>query len=133
MKVNFRNLLPVHTLSMDSGDLFQKYLEVCNRALEANRGRFPFKQILGAAKKQAAPRNVEVCIIDDHPEAAYVIHMDQDRIAGKLHEACVNCKCDGRWRVRRSYLEEVIKNPQTYIDNPAKIDWEWMYDSEQQG
>jgi hypothetical protein len=111
-------------------DLFSRYLEVCNRAIAANGDRFPFKQILGAAQKSQTSKNVEVCIIDDHPEASFVIHLDDGKVSAQSHSACKNCNCKGQWRVARSYLEDVIQNPDEYIRNPAKIDWEWMYGSQ---
>lgn len=122
---------------MDNGDLFHKYLDICNKALDANRERFPFKQILGAARDQAtAARKVEVCIVDDRPRASFVIGIEKDKITGEpkgsCEEACQNCRCNRQWHVARSYLEAVVKNPQTYIDNPARIDWEWLYNTEVQ-
>ncbi|GEM_PF-917338 len=110
-------------------DLFKRYVDICNRAMEANKDRFPFKQILGAAQNQASPaKNIEVCIIDDRPDAAYVLHFDHDKMSGAAHDSCPNCQCDKQWRITRSYLEDVIKNPDEYIDNPAKINWDWMMD-----
>lgn len=116
---------------MDTGDLFQKYLEICNKALEENKDRFPFKQILGAVgMSDTPPQNIEVSIIDDSREDIYVIYFDKRKIIGELHGNFCNCQCNGRWRVVRSYLENVIKNPEEYIRNPAKIDWDWVYNTE---
>ena len=33
---------------------------------------------------------------------------------------------DTEWKVSRDYLESVVDNPQEYIDNPAKLDLEWL-------
>jgi hypothetical protein len=113
---------------MDNHDLFQQYIEICNAALRANKDRFPFKQILTAAQNQQnRPKNIEVAIVQDKPKAAYVIQMEADKISGKPHAACSDCTCEGQWRVTRTYLEDVIKNPEAYISNPAKIDWAWLY------
>ncbi len=122
---------------MDNSDLFQKYLEVCNEALDANRERFPFKQILGAAREHATTASkVEVCIVENLPRASFVIGIEKDKITGEpkesCEEVCEGCRCNKQWHVARSYLEAVVKNPQAYIDNPARIDWEWLYNTETQ-
>lgn len=109
-------------------NLFSRYLEICNQAMEANKDRFPFKQILAAAQSEQSSKNIEVCIINDNPEGTYVIQLGDNKIIGESHESCDDCECDGQWRVTRSYLEDVVQNPEKYIQNPAKIDWDWMYD-----
>ena len=91
--------------------LFERYLEICNQAIDANKDRFPFKQILSAASAADENKNVEVCIIDDHPEDAFVIQMGEEGIIGQPHGDCADCECDSRWKVTRSYLEHVIDNP----------------------
>ncbi len=114
---------------MNKFELFQRYLEICNHALEVNKNRFPFKQILEAAQKadNSAPRLVEVSIIEDHPVEKFAILLDKNtRVVGKKHENCDNCQCQGEWRITQSYLEDVVNNPDAYISNPAKIDWEWI-------
>lgn len=111
--------------------LFKSYLQVCNDALETNGNRFPFKQILGAAEAKRH-REVEVCIVDDQPDVSYVIHLEHQKILGESM-SCPSASCDctkPKWNVTRSYLEDVINNPDEYIQNPAKIDWEWMFDQE---
>lgn len=112
-------------------DLFQKYLDVCNRALKANKDRFPFKQILQAVQTEEEARTVEVSIVDDRPSSDFMIQLKSDKIQAERHNTCGNCQCDGKWNVRKSYLEDVVRNPQKYIDNPARIDWDWMYRSDQ--
>lgn len=111
---------------MDKYILFQRYLDVCNQALDANKDRFPFKQILVPAHPINRPRMVEVSIIDDRPDDKFTIVMEGNKMTGKRHDECVNCQCDGKWRIPKSYMEEVINHPEEYIKNPAKIDWEWM-------
>jgi hypothetical protein len=32
------------------------------------------------------------------------------------------------WKVNVSYLQQVVDNPQEYIDNPAKLDFDWLRD-----
>lgn len=108
-------------------DLFSQYLDVCNQALQANKNRFPFKQILKVAQESQNQKTIAVHIIDDQPSIQYAIQLKDNKIDGNPHD-CKHCQCDGKWRVTKSYLQNVINNPQRYIDNPAKINWEWIYD-----
>ena len=109
-------------------DLFQRYMAICNMALKQNENRFPFKQILGAAKNVTPKSGVEVLIIDDRPSDGNLVHLNESGKFQSLDESCKNCDCVGQWRVTRSYLEDVVNDPEKYISNPAKIDWEWMFE-----
>jgi hypothetical protein len=113
--------------NLSNKDLFKKYIEVCNAALAANKNRFPFKQILDAAQKEYNDKKIEVMIVDDHPRPSYIMEMSGHNITSRPHDACQNCNCDGQWSVTRSYLENVLKNPDSYIKNPAKLNWEWLH------
>ena len=44
--------------------LFKEYVQVCNTALNLNKDRFPFKQILGAAQEAEGDRIIEITIRD---------------------------------------------------------------------
>lgn len=111
---------------MDNYQLFQRYLEVCNQALEMNKDKFPFKQILLPLKSANPAKAVEVSIIDDHPVDRYTLTVNGEKLVGEIAKPCANCGCGGAWRIQKSYLEDVIAHPEDYINNPAKIDWEWL-------
>lgn len=109
-------------------DLFAQYLEVCNQALQASKHKFPFQQILGAAQQMNSSRKTEVFVIEDRPQSTYVLLVNNEGIVAKAAASSEKCDCLGEWRVTRSYLEDVIQNPQKYIENPAKINWDWLLD-----
>ena len=113
--------------SQKTGDLFSHYVGVCNAALAANKDCFPFKQILEAVGEKQKRRNIEVCILGDSKKASFVIYFEDYKINGQRRERCTDCQCDGIWFVDQSYLEDVTLHPSEYIQNPAKINWEWMY------
>lgn len=115
----------IHQLQLDYTLLIQSYLDVCNKSLSRNKTRFPFKQIFEAAIKYDHGRKIEVQI-GEHPDT-YVLEFEDDSLTVKPHSKCKNCNCDGHWRVDDNYLIDVVGNPEVYIDNPAKINWEWMY------
>lgn len=103
-------------------ELFQSYLEVCNQALEANKDRFPYKQMLEASEKLLGAREITVAVYDDQPKAVYDLALSEKHLSAKPHES----ECQKAWRLNRSYLEEVVNHAEDYIKNPAKIDWAWL-------
>jgi len=103
------------------------YIRVCNEALSLNKDRFPFKQILGAARKSEKGRPVEVKVLDGGPGDVYVFKLRGDGIFFEPHESCENCDCVRTWKTDIPYLKAIAENPEIYIQNPAKINWEWMY------
>jgi hypothetical protein len=108
-------------------ELFQSYLQVCNQALDLNRERFPFKQVLGAAQKAGKERRIQVCIVEGNPAAEFVIKIEGNKLKGEQKDTCSGCGCAGQWRVSQRYMEDVVENPDLYINNPAKLDWDWLY------
>ena len=105
--------------------LFLRYLEICNKALDCNKDKFPYKQIWQAAQKVLSDKNISLAIYDDHPKATYdlSIHDNHIDVVGKnVKEE----KSDDAWHVNMSYMEKVVSNPDEYIRNPAKIDWDWL-------
>lgn len=102
-------------------DLFDRYLEVCNKAIAKHAEKIPFKQII---ESEQAQKNVGVCIVDDIAKPSITMKLDGQKClcASDVLEGA----CQTEWRVTRSYLEKVINNPEEYINNPAKIDWDWI-------
>lgn len=111
---------------MDKQDLINRYFQICNEALQANKDKAPFKHILQAAQTQNALKDVGIAVIEDHPTSQFIMHLNGDKIEVETNESCHQCQCKAQWRVPKSYLENVIRNPEEYIKNPAKIDWEWL-------
>lgn len=67
--------LSVHSLNDPSNRaLFERYISVCNEALDNNKHRFPFRQILDGLGRQALSGNsVQVLIVDDQPAEGFCI------------------------------------------------------------
>jgi len=108
-------------------------MDVCNQALHLNKDRFPFKQILGAACRAENGNMIELHIIDNqktelNQAANYTITINQKEIIAKPHSECGECECIRQWSIEKDYLQQVSDNPQKYINNPAHINWEWMFD-----
>lgn len=118
----------MNDIKSDNHDvLIQRYVDICNRALDLNKDRFPFQQILCAAREAETGRLIEVDIVDSKPKVSYVMHIEKDSIVTEPHGDCDDCNCDRLWPVTLEYLKNVVHNSDAHINNPAKIDWEWMY------
>lgn len=116
------------TTSQPETDLFTKYLEICNRALKENKDRFPFKQILGAAQSRSEKRKIKVCVIGNGANTKYLINIHDNEIHASIYNHNDEKHYSGLWNADQSYLEDVVNNPEDYIHNPAKLNWDWMYE-----
>lgn len=111
--------------------LINRYVDVCNAALWRNRDRFPFKQILGAAQKAESGRLVETVVEarGQKKQDSFVMTLDKGQIVVRPHGSCADCGCERRWIVHEDYLQDVIRHPDVYINNPARLDWDWLYEA----
>ena len=116
-----------HTL-LHYTDLVTTYVDICNQALQQNCDRFPFKQILGAARISEKDHPIEVNVTSDICKESYVFRLNGHGIEVAPHTRCEHCDCVRTWDVSKDYLEMVTQSPAAFIQNPAKINWEWMYD-----
>ena len=110
----------------DIYEVFTAALDVTNRSLEKNRDSGFFKGLVAAADKFLDGHKAGVAIYDEDPEKPFdyftIRYMNQKfeiQSRGKSEH-------DTEWKVSRDYLESVADNPQEYIDNPAKLDFEWL-------
>jgi len=106
-------------------ELFLRYIDVCNKAIEAHQGEFPYAQLWHSAEESLDGLPIVVAVYDDEPKAAYRLSVNEQHIdtIDIEPDAIDN---DDAWHVRTSYMQKVIENPEEFIENPAKIDWGWM-------
>lgn len=107
-------------------EVIERYVGVCNDALMENKDRFPFKQILGAARAHNVSCLVELIIDDTRTD--YLLNIEHDEIVVRLCDGQCGEEHNREWRVKNDYLSDVISRPVIYVNNPALIDWSWMYD-----
>jgi hypothetical protein len=106
--------------------LFTSALHVMNEALDKNRDKTPYKQIIDALDRAAEGERFGVAIYEDDPEAPFDFYTIAYR-NGQL-ELVEHGKGDTavNWKTPRSYLRELVDNRKEYIENPAKMDWDWV-------
>ncbi|MDX2027953.1 MAG: hypothetical protein SFW62_04900 [Alphaproteobacteria bacterium] len=105
--------------------VFERYLDICNQAIEKNKDKFPYMEIWKARWKNLGPDNILQCAVyDDRPKLIYTLQLTEDmkiKIIKKTHATP-----EDAWPFKYSYLKHVVDNPQDYIEHPANLDWGWL-------
>jgi hypothetical protein len=59
-------------------EVFRQYLEICNRAIEQNRNKFPYTEIWGARfKSREEAIEIQAVVFDDRPKVAYTLRLTE--------------------------------------------------------
>jgi hypothetical protein len=113
-------------------ELFASYLEIVNRAIAQNRDRIPYKQLFAGGKKLLDDHTIAVEIYHDSTTLARLtLGLEDDRLAvirGERGEQAGQGE-DGptwAWKVSQKHLENVLSDPQPYIESPIKLDMDWL-------
>jgi hypothetical protein len=107
-------------------ELFSQYLAVVNRAIGQNRDRVPYKQLFAGGKKLLGDRRIEAVVYDDSTTLArFTLGFEDDRleiVEPGHHEHAPSWE----WKVNEKHLENVVADPQPYIESPLKLDLDWL-------
>lgn len=108
--------------------LIKQYLDVVNRALQTNRDRFPWKQIVAAGEKKWHGKNIGLGINadgQDEPET-YTLEFVNGQF---VYNGPGKFDTEYTWEADRAFMQKVVGNPQEYIEHPMKINWDWVKSS----
>lgn len=106
-------------------EVFQKYLEICNRSIEQNKNKFPYTEIWGARFKTLEDEaTLHAIVYDDRPKMEFMLRLTRDMKIEILEKKPVSS--EDEWPFTYQYLKRVVDNPQEYIENPAKLEWGWL-------
>lgn len=102
--------------------LFSEALHVVNRALAAHKGSVFYQQLVGAAEKNLAGREFGVALYDERDPST---PFDQFTIRFREGSFEVVSRATQApyftWRVPRAYLERILDDPETFVENPAGL------------
>lgn len=102
--------------------IFERYLGICNQAIEKNKHKFPYMEIWKAKQKSLGADNILRCAVyDDRPKIVYALKLTED-MKIKIVEKAQNIS-DEVWTYKYSYLKHVVDNAGEYIEHPANLDW----------
>lgn len=105
--------------------LVQQYIAICNRALAANKDKFPFREIWETQWKRFGANNTLRCALyDDRPKLIYDLQL-RPNIKIVIMPTASNSSADA-WPFRISYLQEVCTHPDVYIEHPLRLNWRWL-------
>ncbi|MDX1649123.1 MAG: hypothetical protein R3263_04645 [Myxococcota bacterium] len=110
----------------DTVSLFTQYLNVVNAAVAAHKDETPYKQMIQAADKLAGDTRFGVEVYADDPGEPYesfTVRHDEGRLELVAHG---KEDVDLDWKVSRDYLQKVVDDAQTYIDEPGRLDLDWL-------
>lgn len=105
--------------------LFRQYVMICNQALQAHAHEFPYKQIWNAVERLQSSKPVDLTIYDDEPQHHYKVSLQDHHIDLVQDE---EDETHQGWKLNTSYLRRVVENPEEYINQPARLDWDWLKD-----
>src|SRR5476649_2014368 len=84
--------------------IFERYLDVCNEAIEKNKAKFPYTEIWGARWKNLGKNNIIRCAVyDDRPKMIYTLQLTEDmkiKILEKTHTGTEDI-----WPFKYTYLK----------------------------
>lgn len=106
--------------------LFQEYIRICNAALDANKHCYPYDRVIREIENRLCFHAVHAAVYDEdgaRPEIFFELKMHESQIVAK---SCHKPHAKKPWRISRHYLEEVTQHPQSYITDPAQLNWAWL-------
>ena len=112
--------------SNDSYDLFMGALDVTNEALDKLREKPLIKDLVKLMDKHAEGRKLGVAVYSDDPSKPH------DYFTVRVHNQSLQLDSRGKdapeidWKVSTDYLKQINEDPQAFIDNPLKLDLEWL-------
>lgn len=117
------------TTAEDPKEQFARYLDVVNRAIDRHKNEFPYKQIIAAGQKMLGGKHIGVSVYrdsPDKPEASLTMQLSDGQL--NLVEGQTEAQHRPRmsWKVSREHIDAVLKDPETYIAHPARLDLDWL-------
>lgn len=101
-----------------------RYVQICNQALELSSGRFPFSCILQAVQESGKSPRVRIMTKGAQAYSGYEMRLEGGRIVLMPYD---ERKIAALWSLCPDYLEDVLARPEYYTDNPARLNWDWLY------
>ena len=113
------------TTELETTNLVKHYFNICNTALSNHREGPVYGSLLTLINQFASGSTVLVKVVDnDSPKDRYFTTRFIDGEFTPVVEG--EDEADARFEVECSFLEKVMKNSDTFVDNPSKLDWSWL-------
>ncbi|HBO12895.1 MAG TPA: hypothetical protein DD491_08945 [Halieaceae bacterium] len=112
----------------DTYGLFMEALDVVNTAISEHKDGQLMGGLLTAADKTIGGKHLGVAVYRDDPDTPFdyfTLRFTNERL-----ELLARGKDEPEiaWKVSQDYLRDLVDNPRDYIDNPARLDLDWLRD-----
>lgn len=109
--------------------LLNQYLSVTNDSLERNADDAKVKPFIGAANKLLGNKQIAVGV--EHTRDAgkttwFTVGYDDGSFDLQSRAMDDEPDSDLKWVAKRDHMVEVVTNPEPYVDNPYRIDLDWL-------
>lgn len=106
--------------------LFTQYIDVVNRSMGEHRDQTPWKQLFAATGNVLGDKDIGVAVYDDDPK--HPNHWATIRFHDGTFDIVEQGKgdIDVAWKVQKDHLRNVVQDPKTFVDNPARLDMDWL-------
>ena len=107
-------------------DLFMGYLDVVNEALGKHEDTPVIGDLANWITDLSESKKIGAAIYDSDPDSPF------DYFTVRIANGKVQLDSRGKnepdvdWRVSQDFLQEVNENPEKYVDNPLKLDLDWL-------
>lgn len=118
-------MLIMETTKLDDNALFTQYINVVNRAIGENRDRFPFQQLLAMGEKVLGDKKIGAAVYKSDPNRPhdyFTLSYENGKLKSEHGKDAPNIS----WKVKQEHLKNVVENPQRFIENPARLDLDWL-------
>ncbi|MCA9736514.1 MAG: hypothetical protein KC645_02720 [Gemmatimonadetes bacterium] len=109
---------------LDTRTLLTQAIDVVNRSLSANRDHGLYGLLIRALDDHMEGRTWAVAVYDGTPdqrEGKFGVRYEQNRF-GVVDQV----PDDDPWNASREYLQNLVDEPETYIEHPARMDLDWL-------
>ena len=110
---------------LDTNALFTQYVNVVNDAIGQNENDFPFRQLMQMGEKVLGDKKIGAAVYKgdpDSPHDYFTVRLE----SGRFRATHGKEEPDIEWKLDEKHLENVVSNPKPYVDNPAKLDLDWL-------
>lgn len=110
---------------LDTNALFTQYVNVVNKAIGQNKNDFPFRQLTQMGEKVLGDKKIGAAVYKGDagaPHDYFTIQLEN----GKLRAEHGKEGPDVEWKLDEAHLKNVVSDPDPYVDNPAKLNLDWL-------
>ncbi len=115
----------METQNLNTKALMTNYMNIVNRAIQENHDKFPFDKLISVGKDLTRDKKIGAAVYKSdakQPHDYFTITHTGDRFKAEQGKQAP----DIEWKIKEEHLQNVVQNPNEYIQNPLKLDLDWI-------